>query len=337
MLLRVWASGIIRCMKHSLVYSLALFAVLILLSACSPAQVIPLSSATPPLAGELIPYRSATPSATPQPTDAATPTPLPTPTPTPRTHLVKDGEDMFGIAYRYGLNVQTLMAANPDVNPRAMSVGQPLVIPYAVPTESANNPPMPTPVGLALGQPICYPAGDGSLVCFVQVTNEQSFGVESLAVAIRLYDTQSGQIYSQNAYAPLNLIPAQGSLPLMANFPAPAPQEYQLSAELISAIPLPAGSERYLPVLLQDQNINIAENGLSVQVSGRAAVEGTDRTASQMWVAAVAFDAMDRVVGLRRWERTEAMPGGVPIDFALTVYSVGPEIVRIALFAEAVP
>ncbi|MEW6304204.1 MAG: LysM peptidoglycan-binding domain-containing protein [Verrucomicrobiota bacterium] len=46
-----------------------------------------------------------------------------------RTHVVKSGETPYGIAQRYGISVDRLMAANPRVNPTRMQIGQTLNIP----------------------------------------------------------------------------------------------------------------------------------------------------------------------------------------------------------------
>ena len=74
-----------------------------LLSACAaPAQVPPATRTPLPVYnGTLLPYQTHTPTNTATPANPATPTPLPTLTPTPRTHVVKAGEDMSGIALRY--------------------------------------------------------------------------------------------------------------------------------------------------------------------------------------------------------------------------------------------
>jgi LysM repeat protein len=48
---------------------------------------------------------------------------------TGRTHTVSSGETPLAIAKRYGIRVETLMAANPRLEPRRMRVGQTLSIP----------------------------------------------------------------------------------------------------------------------------------------------------------------------------------------------------------------
>jgi tetratricopeptide (TPR) repeat protein len=52
-----------------------------------------------------------------------------TPAATSRTHTVKAGETPGIIARKYGVKVDTLMTANPKLNPRRLQVGQTLIIP----------------------------------------------------------------------------------------------------------------------------------------------------------------------------------------------------------------
>jgi LysM repeat protein len=49
--------------------------------------------------------------------------------PRARTHLVRVGDTMSGVARRYGISLQRLQAANPSVNARQMRPGQTLNIP----------------------------------------------------------------------------------------------------------------------------------------------------------------------------------------------------------------
>jgi LysM repeat protein len=54
-------------------------------------------------------------------------------TPVGRTHEVKPGETPSGIAKQYGVKLEALMAANPNLNPRRLRVGQALAIPASSP------------------------------------------------------------------------------------------------------------------------------------------------------------------------------------------------------------
>lgn len=46
-----------------------------------------------------------------------------------RTHIIKSGDTAIGIARKYGVKVDALMAANPKLDPRRLHVGQIVVIP----------------------------------------------------------------------------------------------------------------------------------------------------------------------------------------------------------------
>ena len=63
---------------------------------------------------------------TPGPSPARTPPPRPAAT---RTHKVVAGETAAGIARKAGVSLSALVAANPDVNPARISVGQVLNLP----------------------------------------------------------------------------------------------------------------------------------------------------------------------------------------------------------------
>lgn len=310
----------------------------LLLAACAPQVVEITATPRPTRPGELTPYTGPTATATPTPGAPDTPTPLPSATPTPRSHVVRKGEDMFGIALRYGVPLDELMAANPEIDPRWMSVGAVLIIPAAqhTPTPDPNNPPQPTPVGLEVEPPVCYPSGEGGLWCFARAENRQEFSVEGVAVNIRLFDQESGQILEQSAYPPLNLLPPGGFLPLAGYFPAPAPRDFVVTAELISALPVPPESGRYLEVAQGDIKVEIAGNGLWAKVSGNLSLAGGDIPARMVFAAAVAFDSDGRIVGVRRWEDGELAPGESQ-PFELLVYTAGPPIVSVSVLAEGIP
>jgi hypothetical protein len=77
-------------------------------------------------------------SPTPAPTVAATPTPLPTqpPGPTATVYTVVKNDTVVKIAAKFGITVQQLLAANPQIkNPDKIKIGDQLVIPAPIATE----------------------------------------------------------------------------------------------------------------------------------------------------------------------------------------------------------
>lgn len=308
------------------------------LVACT-VEVRPLFTPTP----SLLPTATASLTPAPRPTLTPTrplrsPTPLPSPTPTPRTHVVQRGEDLFGIALRYGLSLDALLAANPTVTPQFLSVGTVLRIPAAVPTPDPNHPPTPTPIGLEIDLPQCYPTASDGLWCFTLVRNPQPFAVEGVTAQFRRLDVASNEIQAQTVAPLLNRLLAGGTLPLAAYFPPPLPPAYQVDAELLTAIPVPESTPRYLDARVENLHQTVTSDGLGVTLEGEVRLApGITQPAQQVWVLGVAYDAVGQVVGVRRWESTAALAPGERLPFRLWVYSAGPPIARAEIQVEARP
>jgi LysM repeat protein len=76
------------------------------------------------------PGASPTPAATTEASVVPSVAPTPVPSPTPFTYTVKSGDTLSGIAAKYKVSVDDMLAANPDLtDPNALQVGQVLVIP----------------------------------------------------------------------------------------------------------------------------------------------------------------------------------------------------------------
>jgi len=308
------------------------------LGACAPVQV-PAPNASPTLrSGLLTPFTAPIASQTPTPGQAVTPTPLPSATPTPISHIIREGEDMFGLAYRYGLPLDALMTANPTINPRAMRVGSVMIIPYSDrPTPTSQNP-TPTPLPVEVGQPACYPAQDGSLTCLLPVRNATGEAVENLTGRLRLRLQPGGEIQEVTAFPGLNRLAAGSSLPLVAYLPAPAPQSVQVNGELVTALPVAEDGARYLAASLHDVQVKITPDGLSAQLEGQVGLDGSDSpTAKTVWVLAVAYNGGGQMVGVRRWENPGALEAGKMLDFQVQVYSLAGAITRVEMLVEARP
>jgi LysM repeat protein len=319
---------------------LALF-LAFLLAACGPVTIssqttgdLPIS--TPTRTGKLTPYHTRTPAVTQTRGKVVTPTSLPSPTATPRTHTIKRGETMLGIALLYRITLESLLAANPKVNPNLMVVGTTLVIPASGgPQVTPDVLPTPTAVPVTLEEVNCMVDAAGGAWCFVLARNGQKKPVENVSGLIRIADANGDNMQTQAAFPLLNLIPAGAGLPLAAYFPAPVLFPLQASAELLTALPSGSNDQRYLPVRLENLKVDIAGNGLSAEVKGTLALDVDEGQASQVWVAVVAYDAAGQVVGQRRWESQAPLKKGEKLDFSQQVYSSGAAIARVEALAEA--
>jgi LysM repeat protein len=320
------------------------------LNACTSVTVptntpcAPPACTTPIFAGTLRLYLTDTPTAsiTPPLFKSPTPTPTATATPTPITYKVRDNDDMYGIAFRYGISPQALMTANPTVNPRAMGPGTVLIIPVTLTPANTGTPtapgPSPTSIVSISRAPDCYPALDGGVWCFLLVKNERTVAIESITGTIRLAagDGQSEQkSFEQAATTLLDILSAGESAPLVAYFPPPVPAILSPGGEVTLALPLPENDTRYLPATVQDKQVTIAPDGKSAGVTGHLALASGQ--ASQVWIAATAFDASGAVVGVRKWEASSSLTPGNLLAFDFQVYTLGPLIDSVTLQVQARP
>ena len=61
------------------------------------------------------------------------------------------------------------------------------------------------------------------------------------------------------------------------------------------------------------------------------------RNASQVWVAATAYDEAGRVMGVRRWEWDQGLAAGGSLPFEFMLSSIGGKISSVDFAVEARP
>ncbi len=314
-------------------------------AACSPG-VLSVPSATPPMAiersGRLTPFLTATPGLTAPVITPTTPPQVPTPTPTPRVHEVQKGEDMFGISLRYGVTLDDLLAANPDVQPNFLSIGTLLVIPAASqPAPSAaETGVLPSPTAIPIDGSVvnCSRSKEGGVWCFMTVRNTQAYTLEGITAVFRLADQDAQAILVQRAATLLDRLAPGERLPLAAYFPPPVPDPFLASAAIETALASPEDG-RYLPIRLDRQKILLDDSGLTARIELELSLDTNGSTARRIWVVAAAYDLQGNVVGLRRWEYKNENPlaSGQSLPVQLEIYSVSGEIDRVEVIAEARP
>ncbi len=255
-------------------------------------------------------------------------------TPTPLSYKVVKGDDMFGIALRHGISLAVLLTANPTVNPSFLSVGTILQIPQTQATPKPGES-TPVPIPVELSTPACYPTGEGGLWCLILAGNSNERAVENLSVSVLVSNSDGTSLQQQEAFPLLYILPAGSQTALGAYFPPPAPGQAVASASLAAAFYQPENDSRYLDVSIQGKEVLMQPGGLAAQVRGSLMLVGEANPAGEVWVAAAAFDADGRPVGLRRWESSAPLEPGGKLQFDFTIYSLGPEIARVELMAEA--
>jgi LysM repeat protein len=302
----------------------------LLISACAPP-----STSSAPSTVDLRPYSTVTPSPSPDAPAGLAAAETPLPSPTPFTYTVQAGDTLSQIAERFGVSLDDLQAANPEIAANSMSVGQVLKIPSDPANPSGE--PTPTPVPFAVEQIECHATAAGGLWCFVLARNDFSEFMENLSAQVTLVDSSGAVIGSQTALPPLNILPPGASLPLMVYFAPDLPAGAQPRVQVLTAIRLLPGDARYLPAATRNVLVQVDWDGRSAQVSGQVVLPAESRAAAQIWVAAVAYDEFGRVAGVRRWEWTNGLQPGTSLPFTMTVASLGGAIERVEVFVEARP
>ncbi|HZD55197.1 MAG TPA: LysM domain-containing protein, partial [Anaerolineales bacterium] len=302
------------------------------------------ATTTPTATRQLTPYWSPTPSNTlaSKSIQINSPTPPPTPTPTPVTYQVTKGDTMLGIALRFGVSLEDLLAANPEVDPRFLSVGATLVIPLKVEETAVLITPTPPAVGLE--SPTCYETADTGAWCFLLVENTQSYALENISAWLNLYSSEGENIRGEMGITPLNLLPAEKSMPVAVFFAPPVPEDFSANGDRFTALAVSKKDERYLNVSVTVDQVEIGPTGLEGRIRGVIELPKKSPPANLLWLVAVAYDDDGKVAGLRKWEAAGNEDGddakyvlnsGESLPFEFVVYSLGPEIKRVEVLVEA--
>ena len=307
------------------------FLFFLILTACAPQ---PIDSAPP--AVDLIPFVTSTesPPQTSGPVGLVT-AETPLPSPTPFTYTVQTGDTISGIALKFGVSIDDLQAANPEVSASAMSVGTVLKIPSN--PDNPSGEPTPTAAPFSIQQIECYPTANKGMWCFVLAHNDFFDFMENVSVQMTLVDSNNATLASQTALLPLNILPPNTSLPLSVFFPPDIPVDAKPQVQVLTAIRLLPNDARYLPATLNNTLVQIHAGGRSAQVSGSVLSQSQATDASQIWVAATAYDEAGTVIGVRRWESNAALPAGGTLPFEFLLSSIGGRIARVVFAVEARP
>lgn len=306
----------------------------LLLVSCSPEaaqQTSPVTSSIP-----LTAYSTSTPTPLVNPDSAdLSPTLPPTPTATPFIYLIQSGDTLLGIAQRFNVTLDELLASNPAIDPNFLIVGDEVIIPTGEGSLAVFA--APTPIAVELAEPRCYPVADGGLWCLVMARNPLPGALENVSAQITLFDPAGEKVDQQLAIAPLNVVPVGEAVPMAVLFPGPIPANFSVQTDLSTALPLEPGSDRYIQINIAVEKIEIAATSGVVEGLITLAGEEGNSLANQVWVAALAFDAEGSIVGLRKWESTAQISPGDALSFQITVYSLGPSIAEIQVQGEARP
>lgn len=316
-------------------------------------QAAPTNLPAPTISVYLTPYWTRTPS----PTSPGIPTPpsipvSPQPSATPFLHTITNEDTLLALAFRYGVSLQEILAANPGINPNILSVGKKIVIP--IKGQEPTTIPTSAPVQVKMTEPVCYPTVDGGAWCFVGIQNQRSKALENLTASIGLFSIDGKNVASQEAIAPLNYLPSGKSIPLAVFINPPLPVKFTAHAKLLTALEVDPKDPRYLAATAQVDRLEIDPSGKQATIQGKVVLPKKTDQVHTAWVAAIAYGENGEIVGLRKWEACPSgltTPAATPaqsptpkpgltskcLSFNINIFTLGPDIQRVEVLAEARP
>lgn len=298
-----------------------LFFCLFLAACASPETRLP-ASASP--SNPLL-YVPVTASVTPSPGRASPVPPLP-PTPTPIPYTIVSGDTLLAVANRHNLSLDELLAANPGIQPQALTIGQVIQIPPPSTIRLA----LPTPLAMTPVSSRCFASGAGTW-CVVLLETPAHAALENLQGQLTLRDETGEILETSPATALLNRFPAASVAPLGVFFDRAYQPGFSVDLLLTSAVQTASADPRYIPAVLQNMLVQVNAGGQAASVAGEISLP---QAAARTWLLALAYDETGQLVGLRRWESGQH-PAGL-FSFSFSIYSVGPAIHRVVVIPEAV-
>jgi hypothetical protein len=154
-------------------------------------------------------------------------------------HVLQSSETIYSLAATYNLTVNEILNVNPQITPRALSIGTEIKIPYiGTPTAEASaiDSVISAPLALNVSKPDCYGTAEGGLWCLAIVQNPLAESADGITLTFTLKDGKGQTVSEQSVPALLNLLAADDKLPVAAYFSPDVPADYQMDVALKTAL-----------------------------------------------------------------------------------------------------
>ena len=230
-------------------------------------------------------------------------TPLPTPThtatPTPVVHVVDRGDNLLALSYEYDVSLQALLEVNEIENPRALQIGQRLLIPREGDSLAVGQPtPTPTPMPLQIIGLAFHRTPVGSLWCLGEVQNERDEDLELVQLRVTLYNVDGERVDEAEGFTVTDVVPGLGRAPfalLFAHPPASGFASYEVVVVGAEPILYWGGRHRELVV----EGLGGEMEGPSFRVRGEV-VNGGQENATDAELTITAYGEDGQVVSVRQ-------------------------------------
>ncbi len=211
-----------------------------------------------------------------------------------RVAIVRPGDTLLGIALEFGVAVEVLRAANPNVDPRSLQVGQQLIIPISPPNGIPTFPPL---IGLVLPVPICYPLPTERTLCLGEVQNPLPFAAGGVIVRVQLLDRQLNVVGEQHTGLEQTLVLPGMAAPYAVTFALEWEENYQVVTTLLRALERPAALvEHFTPLVVEDEQAILEGRRYVLQAS---VYNPTSKPTGPVLLVMTVRDALQQIVGYR--------------------------------------
>jgi LysM repeat protein len=279
----------------------------------TPTATAPVRLVTPELnaTSTLIP-------STPLPTDT------PTATPTPIVHVIEEGDNLLALSYEYDVSLEALIEANAIENPRALSIGQRLIIPREEGSRLAAEPTAtPTPMPLEVVNLAFYRTPVGSMWCMGEVLNERDEPLEVVQLRVILYDASGQRIGQAAGFTAVDVVPGPGQAPFALLFADPPPADLSsYEVVVLGAEPIVYWGTRHRDLIVEQIEWETDQGALLihgvVRNAGQAVAEDVEVT-----ITAYAEDGA--VASVRQLE-VEPLAAGERKEFSLSLIPAAPAV-----------
>ena len=291
----------------------------------SPMLPTPVSEATASVWLSTVAPRATATAAPATPVSEATPTATATATATPVVYIVQKGDTILEIADRYDVSAQALIEVNGILNPRALSIGQPLIIPLGQEAlQRAQPTATPTPMPLRIVHLAFHDTPAGSLWCMGEVQNERDEDLELVQIQVSLHNAGGEALDVGTSFVATDVVRGHGVAPfavLLLHPPAGGFASYQVV--VLSAEPLAHWGPRH-PALVVE-GVTGAMEGHAFVVRGSVYNQG-QVGAQDVEVVVTAYGQDGSVVGIRRAGVVPALAAGQRQGFELPLIPAAPAV-----------
>lgn len=292
-------------------------------------RVTPTPSATPTFGVTAV--ATLRPTATPAPYTPA-PTATPTVSPTPIIYSIAKGDTLLAVAQKFGVTVRELQETNGITDPRALRVGQELVIPELEETTGDAPPTLePTPLPFTVENVSFANTPLGGFWCFGEIHNSTGTNLEQAGVTILLLDEDGATVAQAQDFIQVELLRPGERAPFAIRFDAPPRTFASYLAVPWKGLRGYVGSY-YLDLVAQDTQ-GQGERYATYTVSGFIANTGPE-DAVEVNVTITLYDALGRVIGTRRAPpEHNVIPLGGRAAFSIELTPIGGPVAGYAVHA----